>query len=95
MLENHCERLIESDCQSAGYPELKHMGCIGRLMVARMQQVKGHQLKQGLDSNQTSPARDCPRVHYKDVCHQYNPFPGPSLLDPVDTAQEADVKAAA
>lgn len=66
ILESHRESLDGMDCSKVGNPTTLAQGSVGRLMVARIQQVRGKTYDSGLEYQQRSerPHPDSPRVYY-------------------------------
>lgn len=96
LLENNRATLDGTDCAEVGNPTATHIGRVGHFMVARTMRVKGNSYKHGIEYGQRSaqPSRDRPRVHYDEARSAPDPFPDPSLLDPLDDAQHDDIRAA-
>lgn len=69
----------------------------GRLMMVRTRTmgVKDNAYEHGVDSAQRSAhsAHDRPRVSYNEARNEPDPFPDPSLLDPLDNVQHEDIRA--
>lgn len=59
----------------------------------RIQHVKGREYNEGQVYTHTSaqPTRDRPRVEYYQTMSEPDPYPYPSLLDPLDNTQHDDV----
>lgn len=67
-------------------------GKVRRLMVARMQHVKGNKYKDGQEYTQATsePVPEIPRVNYYHKRMEPDPCPDPSLLDSLDDSLELD-----
>lgn len=88
MLENNCARLDGTDCSNVRTPRnASRQVHVGRLMIARLNHVRPFE-----PSKKTSLSRDRPRVNFYKARAEEDPFPDPSLLDPVDSAQHNDVR---
>ena len=62
-----------------------NMGKLGRLMTARL----NRQI-----NDDTRPAADRPKVNFHAARTKEDPFPDPSLLDPIDEDQHDDIRKA-
>jgi hypothetical protein len=75
------------DCTGIGKND--DVGTVGRLMTLRLNKLPAPQNSAViLDENR-------PRINYYDVRQEEDPFPDSSLLDPMDSAQQDDIKEAA
>lgn len=95
LLESNRDNLNETDCTVVGNPIISQTGSVGRLMAARIQLVKGKSYGEGLEYAQQSSysRRDRPTIDYFQSQSESGPFADPSLLDPVDSAQDGEMKA--
>jgi len=88
LLEENITALDGTDCGLIDAPR-GPMGKLGRLMTARL---NGQGNAVGTASRVA--ATDRPKVHYHQARHAEDPFPDPSLLDPIDNDQHDDIRKA-
>ena len=85
LLENNRLSLDGADCSHVGNPTRDaRAGIISRVMIARMNRV------QDGEENKTSEGSR-PRENYYKARREQDPFPDPSLLDPIDSAQHSEI----
>lgn len=96
LLESHQNILDDADFSDVGNPTTTACRSVGRLMIARLQMVKGKAFQHGRDYTQRSsqPQRDYTRVEYYKVRVGPDPYPDPSLLDPTEADQHSKIKEA-
>ena len=83
LLETNRSALDGIDCSDVGNPSLdERSGRVSRLMICRLNRVR---------NNYPSSQGDRPHVHYRAARTEDDPFPDPSLLDPVDSTQHDEV----
>ena len=87
LLEDKISSLDGTDCCLEDDGDMKP-GKLGRIMAARVNRL------QEKSSNQANPMADRPRVDYNHARNEPDPFPDPSLLDPIDKNQHDDITAA-
>ena len=92
MLENNRATLDGTDFSDV--ETMMHNTSIGRLMLARIQGVRGTQPKTNIDDvhNKPTHAPDRPRVNYNSIRMDDNPFPNPNLIDIIDEMQQPDIQ---
>lgn len=84
LLENNRSKLDGQDCSAVGNPTMSSKGGVLSLMItARLNGV----------ANEMSETvwNDRPRVNYFSVRTEADPFPDPSLLDPIDSEKHEDI----
>ena len=84
LLEANISNLDGTDCSLHGKPPT-NMGKLGRLMTARLNRQR---------NDDKRPAADRPKVNYHAAHTEEDPFPDPSLLDPIDEDQHDDIRKA-
>jgi len=90
LLENNRAVLDGSDCSDIGNPTaLRRGGKISRMMIARLNRI---QEAESPSEESHRLLADRPRVNYHTARSEEDPFPDPSLLDPVDTEQHAEIR---
>ena len=82
LLEANIKSLDGTHCSLDGKPPT-NMGKIGRLMTARLNRQS---------NDDTIPAADRPKVSFHAVRIEEDPFPDPSLLEPIDEYQQDDIR---
>jgi transposase InsO family protein len=87
LLENQRAALDGADCSSVLNAAVSDAsGKLGRLMIARLNRAGNAQAQMG-DAHR-------PRVDYYEARARVDPFPDPSLIDPVDSGQAEEVSSA-
>ena len=64
---------------------------VSRLMIARLNRIRKEGFFSNSDNNLSS---DGPRLNFNTVRTEEDPFPRPSLLDPLDTDQHGETRIA-
>lgn len=88
LLEDRIKSLDGTDCSPNRLPV--DGGHVSRLMVARLNRISNDQMD--MTTGPPDPSR--PKVNYFSARAEEDPIPDPSLLDPVDEDQHADIKTA-
>lgn len=86
LLENSISSLDGKDCSQIQSIE-DNGGCVLRLMIARLNRVSSQEKDTEFEL-QANP----PRVDYNRTRQEPEPFPDPSLLDPIDRDQGKEVQ---
>jgi len=90
MLERNRAVLDGADCSHVGNPIAhKQGGTVSRLMVARLNRIGNFET-----ITEDDATAEQPRVNYYECRNEKDPFPDPSLLDPVDSVQHAHIREA-
>lgn len=89
LLENNIANLDGTNCSLADSRSTTK-GNLGRLMTAML----NRQVDRNVSKSSNAPPNR-PRVHYNSARNEEEPFPDPSLLDPVDADQHEEIKSVA
>lgn len=90
LLDTNRSVLDGVDCSEIGNPTAaKNGGMVSRIMVSRLNQVQEDEPNSEV---QGELAADRPRVNYNAARNEEDPFPDPSLLDPIDSMQHKEVE---
>ena len=82
LLENNRSVLDGADCSSVANPTLNRGGSVTRMMICLLYRIQESETRNGSKGNS-----DRPLANYYRACQEEDPFPGPSLLDSVDSEQ--------
>lgn len=89
LLENNRSVLDGSDCSHVGNPTTRSRGgIVSRMMFARMNRVVPEHTANEIAGQRKE---DRPRVNFYTARTEEDPFPDPSLLDPIDSDQHGEI----
>lgn len=90
LLENNRDVLDGADCSHIrNTANDSRGGTVSRMMISRL---NGERTSDNDQAKATDIDMDRPRVNYNTARMEEDPFPDPSLLDPIDSDQHADVR---